>query len=90
MPPFQIRIVALADEPIACSMDCEEVPWLFGIGLQFLAQTYQVRIHRPGGWVILVSPNLFQKTIASQRLARMADEILQQFEFLGGNLKSLA
>ena len=71
-------------------MHCEEVLWLFGIGLKFLAQTYQVGIHRSGRWVILVSPNLFQKTIASQRFARMTDEILQQFELLGGNLKSLA
>ena len=71
-------------------MHREEVLWLFGIGLKFLAQTYQVRIHRPGRWVILVSPNLFQKTIASQRFARMTDEILQQFELLRGNLKSLA
>ena len=83
-------IVALADESISCSMHCEEVLWLFGIGLKFLAQTYQVRIHRPRRWVVLVSPNLFQKTIASQSFPRMTDEILQQFELLGGNLKSLA
>ena len=71
-------------------MHSEEVLWLFGIGLKFLAQAYQVRIHRPGRWVILVSPNLFQKTITTQRFARMTDEILQKLEFCGGNFESLA
>jgi len=71
-------------------MHCEEILRLLGIGLEFLAQTYEMRIHSPGSWKILVSPNLFQKAIATERFAGMTDEILQQLEFFGGNIESFA
>src|SRR5215469_17082055 len=64
--PFWILILALSDEPIARSMHCEEILWLFGIGLELLAQAHQMRIHRPGSWKILVSPNFFQNSIATE------------------------
>src|SRR5271170_6157901 len=71
-------------------MHCEKVLWLFGIGFKFLAQTYQVRIHCPGSWEVLVPPNLFQKTIATERFARMTDEVLQQLKLFRGDIESLA
>jgi len=55
----------------------QEILWLFGIGLKFLAQTYQMRIHRSSRRKILVSPDLFQKTIAAESFARMANKVLQ-------------
>ena len=87
---FRFWIGPLTDKPITGSVHGEEVLRLFGVGFEFLAQTHQVRIHSPGGWVVLVSPNFFQKTIAAQRFAGVTDEIFQQLEFRGGNIESLA
>jgi hypothetical protein len=62
-------VVALSHEPIAGSVYGQKVLWLFWIGFQLLAKTYQVRIHGTRGGVILVTPNILQQAIAAQRFA---------------------
>ena len=80
----------LPDKSIPSSMHGEEELRLFRIGLELLPQPHQVRIHGARRRVVVVSPNVFQQTIAAERFAGMADEILQQLEFLGRNVNGLA
>src|SRR5271168_3182856 len=87
---FSVVYPALPDEAITGSVHGEEVLRLFGVRFKFLAQTDQVRIHGPSGWVILISPNIFQKAIAGQRFAGVADEVLQQLELRRRDIEGLA
>ena len=50
-------------------MHREKVLRLIDVGLQLLPQARQVCIHGASGRVVVVSPNVFQQTIAAQRLA---------------------
>src|SRR5277367_937450 len=73
---------ALTDESIAGSMYGEEVLRLLGIRFEFLAQTHQVRVDGTGSWKVVVSPNVFEKTIAAERFTGVRDEVLEQLKFL--------
>src|SRR5271170_2497056 len=63
--PRFVLAFALTDKPITGSMYGEEVLRLLGIGFEFLTQTHQVRVDGAGSWKVVVSPNVFEKTIAA-------------------------
>ena len=44
-------------------MHREEILWLFRIGFQLLAQTYQVGVDGSGRRVVLISPHIFEQLI---------------------------
>jgi hypothetical protein len=67
----------------------EKVLWLLGIRFEFLAQTHQVRVDCAGGWKVVVSPNVFEKTIAAERFSGMRDEVFEQFKLLRRNIEEL-
>ena len=80
----------LSDEPVTGSMHGEEELRLFRIRLELLAQPNEMGIHSARRRVILVPPDFFKKTIAAQRFTSVADKVLQEFEFFGGDIEDLA
>src|SRR5438270_1275801 len=62
---------------------------LLGLGLDFLAQANDVRIHRARGGKTLVAPYFLEQTIAAESFPGMTEKVLQQIEFLGGKIKRL-
>jgi hypothetical protein len=73
-------VYASPHEPISGAVDSEKKSWLLRIRLEFLAQAYQVSVHRACCGIALVAPDFFEQAIAAEHLARMADEVLQQLK----------
>ena len=63
---------------------------LLGLGLNFLPQADNVRIHCASCREPVVAPHFLEQTIAAQRFAGMAEEILQQLKLFRGKIKFLA
>src|SRR6266550_1704393 len=62
---------------------------LLGLGLDFLAQANDVRIHRARSGKTLVAPYFLEQTIAAERFPGMTQKVLKQIEFLGGKIERL-
>src|SRR5207245_9576225 len=60
------------------------------LGLYLLPQADNLRIHGARSQKAIVAPDFLEQTIAAEGLPRMAEEVLQQFELLGGEIHRLA
>ena len=60
---------------------------LFGGGFKFLAKTNEVRVDGARVRLILVPPDFVEKTLATQILSGVTDEIFEEFEFLRGEVE---
>src|SRR5262249_46018527 len=70
-----------SDKSVAGAMHGKKIAWLFGVGLQLLAQAHQMSIHGSGCGIAVIAPHFLEEPVAAENFTRMTDEILKQFEF---------
>src|SRR5438477_884058 len=73
----------LAYKLVPRSVHGENETRLLRLRFDFLPQADDVRIHRASRGKAVVAPHVLQQAIAAQGFAGMAQEILEQLEFLG-------
>src|SRR6185369_13460364 len=57
-----------------------------GIALEFLAQSQDMRVHRPGRREVLIAPDLVEQAIPRDHLPLVLHEVAQEIELLAGEL----
>src|SRR6185437_3232873 len=67
-----------AHEFVAHPVHRQKETRLFRLGLEFLAQAHDVRVHRPRGGVALITPHVLQQAVARYGLARVGEKILKE------------
>src|SRR6185503_534042 len=90
LPLSDILISALPNELVTRAVHGEDEARLVRLGLNLLPQAHNVRVHGAGRGKAVVAPHILEQAIAAQGLARMAQKIFQQLEFLGGKIHGLA
>ena len=80
MPLASRRI--LAHELIAYTVHGPEMYWVGGVFLQLLAQLQDVVVHRPGGRVVVISPDFVEQFIAGDDSLSILHHEFQRLKFL--------
>src|SRR5207253_1311255 len=68
------------NELITAAVNGKNETRLLRIWFQLLPEMDDMRVHGARVWIVLITPYLIQKPIASERLRRMRDEVCQQRE----------
>src|SRR6202040_4449999 len=82
--------VTLTNEFITGTVDGKNEPRLLRIWFQLLPEMDDVRVDGACVWVVLVTPDCIEQTIAAERLSRIGDKVSQQREFFRGQIHNLA
>src|SRR5229473_3799340 len=82
IPSVGVIMFISSYEFVAHSVHCQKETGLLRNWFEFLANPYNMSVHSPSRWKVLVTPDLVEQPVAAQRLPRMTQKMLQQLKFL--------
>src|SRR6185369_6849947 len=85
-PSWSRLLLDVAGETVPLAMRGQDVHGALGIALEFLAQSQDMRVHRPGRRKLIIAPDLVEQAIPRDHLSLVLHEIAQEIELLAGEL----
>src|SRR6185369_8804816 len=85
-PSWSWLLLDVAGETVTLAVRGEDVHGALGIALEFLAQSQDMRVHRPGRRKPIIAPDLVEQAIPRDHLALVLHEVAQEIELLPGEL----
>src|ERR1700686_3268769 len=87
---FPLRNNTSADKLITRPVHRQNESRLLRLGFNLLPEANDVCVHRTCSGKAIVSPNILEQPVPAQRLSRMNEEVLQEFELLRREIQRMA